>query len=371
MQKILILLSVVVLFYSCGASTDDKKSQLEKLKKEQEDLSKKIKTLEDEIAKTDTSKKAKMLDVEVAPVAVQPFKSYVEIQGKLDADQNVTISALMAGTIKSIYVTEGDAVKAGQILAEVDDAVLRQSVSQMQSQLAFATDLYNKQKNLWDQKIGSEVQYLTAKNQKESLEKQLQTMNEQLELYKIKSPINGTIDEVMLKLGQTAAPGFPAIRVVNMGSLKVKADVSENYASKIRVGNSVIVKFPDAGKELDAKVSFVSKVISAMNRTFNVQVSVPTDADLHPNMIAKMMVVDYESPHAIVIPLNTVQNSTEGNFVFVAEKNDKGQSVAHKRIVSAGRDYDGQVEILDGLKEGDTIITVGFQDLEDGELIKI
>ena len=163
----------------------------------------------------------------------------------------------------------------------------------------------------------------------------------------------------------------PAIRVVNMGSLKVKADVSENYASKIRVGNSVIVKFPDAGKELDAKVSFVSKVISAMNRTFNVQVSVPTDADLHPNMIAKMMVVDYESPHAIVIPLNTVQNSTEGNFVFVAEKNDKGQSVAHKRIVSAGRDYDGQVEILDGLKEGDTIITVGFQDLEEGELIKI
>ena len=370
-NKIFTLIILSAFIFACNQSTDEKKKELDGLKKEQATLSAKIKKLEDEIAVADTSKKAKTLDVEVATVAAQPFRSYVEIQGKLDADENVTISSQMPGTVKTIYVKEGDNVKPGQVLAELDNSVAWQGAQELKAQLAFATDLYNKQKNLWDQKIGSEVQYLSAKNNKESLEKRMTTTNEQLELYKIKSPINGTVDDVSIKLGQTAAPGLPAIRVVNMSSLKVKADVAESYAGKIHEGNPVSVEFPDQNKSFDSKVSFVSKVISAMNRTFSVQVNVSSDADLHPNMIAHLKIVDYQSTSSIVVPLNVVQNSEDGNYVFTAVKNAKGKSVAHKQMVKTGRDYNGQIEILEGLNEGDQLIVTGYQDVEDGELLKM
>ena len=371
MKHILILISFSVLFFACGNNSSDKKTELEKLKKEQATLSDKIKNLEDEIAKADTTTKIKMLDVKVTLVAAMPFKSYVQVQGKLDADENVNVSAQMGGTVKSIYVKEGDNVKAGQILAELDDAVMRQGIEELKNQLAFATDIYNKQKNLWDQKIGSEVQFLSAKNNKESMEKKMQTMNEQLAMYKIKSPINGTVDEVSLKLGQIAAPGLPAVRVVNMNSLKVKADIAESYSGKIREGNPVLVEFPDMNKNLDLKVSFVSRVINSMNRTFAVQVNVPTDPDLHPNMIAHLNIVDYQTISSIVIPLNVVQNSEDGYYVFLAVQNEKGKTIAHKQMVKAGRDYKGQIEILEGLKEGDSLITTGYQDVEDGEFLKL
>ncbi|TSA49249.1 MAG: efflux RND transporter periplasmic adaptor subunit [Sphingobacteriales bacterium] len=372
MKNILTLLAISILFFACGSSAPDKKSELDKLKKEEATLSDKIKKLETEIAASDTTTKIKMLDVEVTPVAAMPFKSYVQVQGKLDADENVNVSAQMGGTVKSIYVKEGDHVKAGQILAELDDAVMRQGVEELKSQLAFVTDLFNKQKNLWDQKIGSEVQFLSAKNNKEALEKKIQTMNEQLAMYKIKSPISGTVDEVNLKLGQTAAPGIPAFRVVNMSSLKVKADIAESYAAKIHEGNAVTVEFPDmVSKSMDSKISFVSKVINSMNRTFVVEVNVPTDPELHPNMIAHLKIVDYQSVSSIVIPLNIVQTSEDGSYVFLSTTNDKGKMVAHKQIVKTGRDSNGQVEILEGLKEGDSLITIGYQDVEDGELIKI
>ena len=370
MKNILILLAISILFFGCGSSAPDKKSELDKLKKEEATLSDKIKKLETEIAASDTTTKIKMLDVEVTPVAAIPFKSYVQVQGKLDADENVNVSAQMGGTVKSIYVKEGDNVKAGQILAELDDAVMRQGIEELKNQLAFASDLYNKQKNLWDQKIGSEVQFLSAKNNKEAMEKKMQTMNEQLDMYKIKSPINGTVDEVSLKLGQIAAPGLPAVRVVNMNSLKVKADIAESYAGKIREGNSVLLEFPDMNKTMDLKVSFVSRVINSMNRTFSVQVNVPADPDLHPNMISHLNIVDYQTLSSIVIPLNVVQNSENGYYVFLSVKNEKGKSVAHKQMVKTGRDYKGQIEILEGLKEVDSLITTGYQDVEDGEFLK-
>ncbi len=371
MKNILILATFSILFFACGNSAPDKKTELENLKKEQATLAEKIKKLETEIAANDTTAKIKMLDVEITPVAAIPFKSYVQVQGKLDADENVNVSAQMGGTVKSIYVKEGDQVKAGQILVELDDAVMRQGIEELKNQLAFATDLFEKQKNLWDQKIGSEVQFLSAKNNKESLEKKMQTMNEQLAMYKIKSPINGQVDEVSLKLGQIAAPGFPAVRVVNMNSLKVKADLAESYAGKIREGNEVILEFPDMNKTIDAKVSYVSRVINNMNRTFNVQVNISSSPDYHPNMIAHLNIVDYQTASSIVIPLNVVQNSENGNYVFLSVKNDKGKTVALKQMVKTGREYKGQIEILEGLKEGDSLITTGYQDVEDGEFLKL
>ncbi len=371
MKNILMLIFFSILFFACGNSTNDKKRELENLKKEQETISAKIKKLEDQISRADTTNKIKFLDVEVTSVIAVPFRSYVQVQGKLDADENINVSAQMAGTVKSIYVKEGDNVKAGQILAELDDAVMRQGIEELKSQLAFATDLFNKQKNLWDQKIGSEIQFLSAKNNKESMVNKMQTMNEQLAMYKIKSPINGIVDDVSLKLGQVAAPGLPAVRVVNMNSLKIKADVAESYAAKIHEGNLVTIEFPDMGKQIDSKVSFVSRVINSMNRTFGVQVNVPSDPELHPNMIAHLKIVDYQSSSSIVIPLNVVQNSDVEKYVFIAVKNESGKLVAHKQLIQTGRDYLGQIEILEGLREGDSLITKGYQDVEEGGFLRL
>ncbi len=373
MNKRIILMGIVTLLFACQpqSSLDKKKSELDKAKKEMATLADKIKTLEDEVAKLDTSQKQhKMVDVRVTPVALQPFRSYLEIQGRVDAEQNVTVSPQAMGIIKAIYAREGDVVKAGQVLAELDDAVLRQSMSELKTALALATDLYNKQKNLWDQKIGSEIQFLSAKANKESMEDRLKTLNEQLDMYKVKSPINGTVDEVEVKIGQASAPGVPAFRVVNLNSLRVKADVSESYASKIKDGDDVILYFPDINKEIHSKISFAGKSISAMNRTFGVLVNLQSSPDYHPNMIAVLKIVDYKTDEAIVESVNTVQNSENGNYVFIAVT-DGNKTIARKQIIKLGRDYNGMVEITDGLKVGDRIITTGYQDVEDGELLKL
>lgn len=373
MNKKIILSGIAVLLFACQPQNnlDKQKAKLDKLKKQQTELAEKIKTLEQEIASQDTSQKnSKVVDVGVTPVTLQPFSSFVEIQGRIDADQNVTISPQTPGIVKSIYAREGDVVTVGQVLAELDDAVLRQSVEEVKTALTLATDLYNKQKNLWDQKIGSEIQYLTAKTNKESMEDRLKTLNQQLDMYKIKSPINGTVDEVDLKLGQPSAPGAPAFRIVNLNSLKAKADVSETYAGKIREGNDVIVFLPDINKEINSKISFVGKTISTMNRTFGVLVNLQSSPDYHPNMIAILKIVDYKTDNAIVLPINVVQNSEDGNYVFVAV--GEGNNItAHKQIIKLGRSYYGNVEVTDGLKEGDRVITAGYQDVEDGEFLKL
>jgi membrane fusion protein (multidrug efflux system) len=369
MKKIIILFAAVTIFLSCQSKKIDKKAELETLKQKQSEISTKIRDLEKEIALTDTTK-AKTKLVEVITVQPQPYKHYIEIQGRVDADQNVTITPDMAGTIKAIYVREGDQVQPGQVLAEINDLVMRQSVEELKNSLALAQQLFDKQENLWKQNIGSEVQYLQAKNQKESLEKKMNTLKEQLELYKIKSSISGVVDEVMVKLGQGVAPGVPSFRVVNSSKLKVKADVAEKFSESVKEGSTVMVYFPDLNKEIPATVSYRSSVINQLNRTFTVIVNIDGNTEYRPNMIAVVKIADYQKADAMVVPVNTVQDSEEGSYVFVAENNGK-QDVAKKKIVKKGSNYNGAVEILDGLQAGDKVITTGTDDLSDGVLLII
>jgi membrane fusion protein (multidrug efflux system) len=371
MKKIIILLGIFALV-GCGSKkTTDKKAELEQLKKEQEKVVEKITKLEKEIAAEGGGGSAKKEKV-VALTAIQemPFKHYLEIQGKVDADQNITVSAKLPGTISKILVKTGDDVKEGQVLATLDNQISYQSMQELQSSLAFANNVYQKQKNLWDQKIGSEMQFLTAKNNKESLERKMATLNEQLDMSNIKSPINGTVDDMMLKLGQTVAPGLPCVRIVNLSLLKVKAEVSENYASKIHQGNEVILHFPDINKDIHAKVNFVGKVINTLTRTFTVEVLLdPNATDLRPNMLAILKIADYSNDHALVVPVNVLQNSEEGNYVMVASVAN-GKSIAKKQIVSVGNTYNGVAEIKNGINKGEKIITTGYQDLDNGDIIK-
>jgi RND family efflux transporter MFP subunit len=373
MKKALLFITAIALLASCGnkENSDKKQAQLEELKKQQAEISAKIKDLEAAIAaEGKATDNTKYKNVVVTEASTKSFAHYLDIQGKIDAEENITISAKMPATVTRILVKAGKQVRTGELLAELDNSTITAGIDELKTGMQLANTLYEKQKALWDQKIGTEVQYLQAKSQKESLEKKLAGLYEQLEMTKIKSPINGTVDEVMLRIGQTTAPGAPGIRIVNMGTLKAKGEVAEAYAGRIKEGNEVKISFPDINKEIVAKVTYSGKVINPMNRSFTIEASLEGNQDLHPNMMAVLKIADYRNESAIVVPINTVQNSEEGQYVMVAKQNGN-KFVAERRTVKQGLSYNGNVEILSGLNVGEKVITTGYQDLNQGDALLI
>ncbi|MGZ4055595.1 MAG: efflux RND transporter periplasmic adaptor subunit [Bacteroidia bacterium] len=369
MKKIFIIIpALTISIMACHSGAGDKKAQqqakLDSLKKEDGKLKEMIVKLETELSANDTAQKA--LAVSVTNLKSEIFKNFIDVQGKVDADENVALSTEIPGTITKINVKPGDEVTIGQVLAETDARAINQQISDLQTNSDLVNQIYEKQKNLWDQKIGTEVQYLQAKTNKESMAKKMAALQEQLKMSKIISPINGTIDAVDIKLGQSVAPGVPAIRVINFSNLKVKADVAESYASKIKKGTDVIVRFPDTNDSLIAKVSFVSHAINVTTRTFNVEVLLDDKKEYHPNMIARLSINDYQSATPVlVVPINVIQKDQNGaSYVFLANGN-----VAKKQIVTIGKQYNGKSEITSGLKDGDPLIVEGADLLNDNDPI--
>lgn len=369
MKKPLILLFSLFLIFGCSS---DKKAELDKLMKERDELTAKIDLLTTEIAKTDTSVRVKnYVSVTVMPVTLSTFKHYIEVQGKLDGEENVSATAQSMGLIKKLLVSEGDFVKKDQPLAIMNDDIMQTSLNQLQTQLGFVTDLYNRQKALWEQKIGSEVQYLSAKNNKEALENQIATLKEQIEMARIISPISGTVEEISIKVGQAVQPGLPLIKIINFSTAKVIAEVSETYSSNVKKGADVQVYFPDLQKEVLAKLDFSSKFINPINRTFQVIVKfVPKEIEYRANMITVLKINDYQKENSIVLPINYIQTENGVKYVYVAEGTD-GNMVAKRKTIKIGKEYQGQVEVLEGLNVDEKVITMGFSDLEDGTPIKI
>lgn len=373
MKKIFVLMTTLaVLLTACSNKEDQRLSDLEKLKKEREVLDTKIAELEAELIAEGIIKTDKSITVKIEKAVKQEFKSYLEIQGKVDGDENVSATSKTVGVVTGVYVKEGDMVRRGQTLASLDAGVLQQSLAEMQSSLVFLEDIYNRQKALWEQNIGSEIQYLTAKNNKEGMEQRIATLKQQISMYYITSPINGRIEEASLKIGQSAAPGVPAFRVVNFSTVKVQAEVSESYSSNIKVGNEVLVYFPDLGKEVPVKLSFVSKFINPSNRSFKVECNLKPEKgmEFRANMVAVMKINDYTNPETFIIPVSLIQKDSDGEFIFIAVQDGKN-TIARKLSIQKGKVYDGKAEILSGLKEGDQIITTGFSGLKDGDIIKI
>ena len=369
LTQAIIFVALVVFAVACGSSVD-KKAELAKLKKQHDELAVKIKKLESELQIGDSATKTKVTSVSVTEAKAQEFNHYLEVQGKVDGEDNIAVSAQMAGAITAVFVKEGDAVRKGQTLAQIDNSVMQQQIASTKQQLEFATNLYNKQKALWDKQIGSEVQYLTAKNNKENLEKALSTLNEQVELTRIKSPINGSVEEVNLKVGQMASPGLPAVRVVNFSTVKVVAEIAEAYAPKIKPGNKVIVFFPDFNTEVNSTIRFTSKYINPVNRTFVSEVRLgPSNVQYRANMMAVVRINDYHNPSAFTIPVTLVRETSEGKYIYVA-KQENGKLVARRLPVTVGSTYNGLAEITAGITAGDKIITTGFNSLIDGELIQ-
>ena len=360
MKRILFIATIA--FLAACSQPKDKKTELADLKKQRTELDSKIAKLEAEVGTKDS-----VVVKEVGVLEIQPsvFTNYVEIQGKVDAEQNVFVNPEAQGIITRVYVSIGQSVSKGQVVAQIDDNVLRQSMAQLQTQIDLAENLFNRQKNLWDQKIGTEVQFLNAKTQKEGLERQMNVLRSQQSMYKIKSPISGTIELMDLKVGQAVMPGINAIRVVNASSLKAKAFVAESYLGKVGQGDDVSVIFPDLGDSLKTKVSFASKVIDPSSRSFNVEVKLPSNSKYRANMIAILKVVDYKNNNAIVIPVNAIQKSESGSYVLISE-NGK----AKRAVVTIGRTIDGKSEVLSGLKAGDKLIVTGADNMNEGDTVK-
>lgn len=368
------LIFATILAFACnsGSEVDKKKKELAELKAQQQEISGQIKKLETELATLVPAKntETRIKLVEVTAVQPQTFKHYISVQGTIESDNNVMVSPKTGGVITAVYVNEGDRVSKGQVLALIDDAVMRQSVEELKTGLELATTVYEKQENLWKQKIGSEIQYLQAKNNKESLERRLQTLNSQIAMNRITSPINGTVDAVNIKAGEAAAPGLGVIRVVNLSEIKVAARVADSYISAIKKGDEVNITLPDIKEEIQGKISFVGQVVNPQSRTFDIEVTLNNrDNKLKPNMLAVVNINDKTAQNAIVIEENFVQSSENGNIVFVAGSQN-GQK-AQARTIKTGLSYNGKVEILEGLKSGDSLITTGYQDLVDGQAIKV
>ena len=369
--KILSLIGVIVLLVSCAPPNDQ--AQLRRLENQRDQLNQKIEALKAEIAAESggISKPETVMTVSAAEVTQNPFHHFIQVQGAVESDNNILVAPQSSGLVKKVHVSTGAKVSRGQLLAELDGSILESSIAEVESGLTLASTVFERQKRLWDKNIGSEIEFLQAKNNKEGLEKRLATLREQVKLTKVYAPIDGIVDEVLLKEGEMAMAGMGAMRVVQLSNLKIEVDLSENYISRIKRNDPVKVSIPVIGKELELNVDAVSQVIDPNNRTFQIEIKIPRTAQgIKPNMLAVLTINDYTNPEALAVPINVLQETEMERFLFVAEKLN-GDWIARKRTVTTGQVQDNMVEILSGLEPGEYVVTLGFQNLTDGQKLAV
>lgn len=370
-SQLFMSLAIALALASCSSTSIDKKSQLDKLKKKQKDLAEQIKALESNMQSSDTSKSViKTKEIVVKEVLPVSFDYSVQTQGGVEAEENIMISAKIPGIVTQVFVKPGQAVSAGQALAQLDNTLTIKGIEEVKGSLELASTVFERQKSLWDQKIGTEIQFLTAKNNKESLEKRLATMNEQNDMSKIKTQISGTVEDVFVKVGENTAPGMPAVRVIGTKNLKVVSNISEAYINSIKVGNKANIEFLDLGKRFEGRVSFAGRNINPLSRTFSAEVAVPAGIDARPNMSCTVKIIFKTVPSALAVPINLVQTINNEKVVYIAEQS-AGQWVARKRVVEVGGIFNNLAEIITGLMPNDKIIIVGYQGLNDGDAVSI
>lgn len=299
------------------------------------------------------------------------FRHYVKILGTVESDNTIMITPKVGATVEQVLVQIGDEVRKGDVLARLDGKITRSQLNQAKTQLELAETMYKRQKNLREDNIGSEVNYLQAQTQYESAKSQLVMLKEQYENYTIRATIKGTVNQVNIKAGATAAPSVPAFQLANSDALKVTAQISESYITRIQPGDSVEIVFPSLNESIQKKLDVVSKVINPSNRTIGVEIYIPnTSGNVRPNMMAQVNINDIALDDQIVVPVNTVQRANKLSYVFVAEQNGDGW-VARNREVKVGYYYANNQVITDGLEAGELLITSGYSNLSNGAAISI
>lgn len=367
MKRLNILLLATVFLASCGGDAadkgGDKSARLAKLKKDRAALDQQIRTLETEVNKNAPKKASSVSVQELTPV---DFSSYIEVQSQIVGDENVLATPQAAGTVTNVLVHSGQKVSKGQVLATLNptgmDAGIDEQIASAEISLGFRKALYEKQKNLWEQNIGSEVQLMQAKAEYEGALRTKESLTTKRSMYRIVSPISGTVDNVDLKQGDVASPGQIGIRVVSFDKLKVEANLGENYIGKVKTGDPVNVVFPDLNDSVRTKLSFVSQSVDPVSRAITVQVKLPAGKRIYPNMSSKLKIANYENHNALVIPVSVIQKTAEGEMVYVVQ-----DGKANATLITTGRNSNGMVEVLSGLKAGDKVVVEGFADLDNGE----
>jgi len=377
--SLIIGVATVVLISACGSaskndnqSLSEKKSELEKLKSERNRIDAQIASLNEEIARLDSSFGVKAKLVTITPVSVSPFEHYIDLQGRVDAD-NISYVTPRGGPaqVTAIYIKKGDYVKKGQQLLKLDDAVQLKQLDGLKTQLAYAEDIYNRTKNLWEQGIGTEVQLKTAENNVKSLKDQVNTLVAAWQMTNVTAEVSGYVEELNLRVGETFT-GFsgnaPQIMIVNSSSLKVVTEVPENYIDRIDRGTPVEIKLPDVNLNFNSNIGLISQAVGINSRSVNTEAKIPHHPKVHINQVAEVRIKDYANPNAIVIPLTVLQTDESGKYVFVLS-DEGGKKVARKKAVTVGEIYGEKIEVKTGLSTGDKLITQGYQGLYEGQLV--
>ncbi|MQP25184.1 efflux RND transporter periplasmic adaptor subunit [Flavobacterium sp. LMO8] len=385
MKKILYISLLGLLITSCGGDSkksttsiiengtlEEMRAKRSELVAQAESLRKEMELLDVAIGKKDTNEKLTLITTLTAKDTV--FNHYVELQATVQTKENLMLSAEFGGILQQVYVKEGQKVAKGQTLARVDDGGLSSQLAQMETQAALAKTTFERQENLWKQKIGSEIQYLQAKTNYNAQLKAVAQMKAQLAKTVIRAPFSGTIDEIASERGSVVGPGTPILRIVSLGNMYLEAEVPEKNIGTIKKGSDAIVNFPVLGETFNAKVTQAGNYINPANRSFMIQIAVPNKSgNIKPNLSSKIQLKDYSNSKAITVPISIISENADGEqFLYVAQNPDnKGNAIAKKVIVKVGLSQGELVEIVDGIKDGDLIIKEGARSVKDGQKVSI
>jgi len=368
------LTSILIYFVLSCDNSSNKTATIVELNNSKKTLIKKIdslgvllKTVEQNISKLDTNKR--LIIVTALKAKKKNFEHYIDVQGIVESDESVELFPEQSGTISKIYVDEGQKVKKGQTLIQIDDSLIKSKMAETQIELNLATTTFMRQKRLWDQNIGSEMQFLQAEAKKNGLEKKLSSLKVQARKLKVIAPFNGTVDEVFNKIGGLAAPMFPSMRLVNLDQIHIESELTETYLKNISVGKKVKLFFPSVGKSIDAKINQVGNFINPENRSFKIRVDIKNeDNDLKPNLLADLKINDY-SNFGIVVPSKLIQKDRLGNSFVYTLKKVNGSYNVNKSYIKEKMTYKNESFISEGLIEDVLVVDKGSRLIKEGEIV--
>lgn len=372
---VILLIALVMAGTGCGADLpandrEIKKQQLETLKQQLTEIKSKIDELEAELGVDE--KLANRVNVKVFQLNPQRFEQFIEVTGNVATDQNIIVSPETAGVIEYISIKEGQTVKRGQVLGRLNTDIIEQSIDEVKVNLQLARTLYQRRKNLWEQNIGSEVEFLQAESNMNALEKRLQGLEAQLEMAVIKAPIDGVLDDLIQKQGEMAGPAIPFARIVNLDEVYITADVSEQYLGKIHQGDTVLVSFPVLGINTTEVIYRTSSVIDPDSRTFSLRVNLTNqNGKLQPNLMGELKIRVAEIPDALVVPSLLIKKDFKGQFLFVAGKDSNNIFFARKKYITTSVRNNNKSVVAEGLEPGALVISSGYDQVTDGTFLNI
>jgi RND family efflux transporter MFP subunit len=374
MKKIAYLLIATSFIMACSGESkkpgsDNLEAERLRLISQIDSLTQELKAIEATLALQDTFKILPI--VTVLPLESDIFKHYVEVQGVVQADKNVILRPELGGTVQQILVKEGQRVSAGQLLVQLNDDLIQKSMDELETQLSLARTTFERQDRLWAQNIGSEMQYLQAKTQLESLERSKESLKSQAAKMKITATFNGVVDEIFPKTGELTSPQTPVVRLINLNDVYVESDVTETYLTVVEKGTEALLHFPSINSEVEASISQVGNFINPENRSFKVRMNLKNpDGSIKPNLLANVRLLDFEA-EGISIPVQLVQQDQFGaDYVFII-RSENGESRVEKQLVTVGLEYDNKVFISDGLTVKDTLVNAGARLIKAGDKVRI